>query len=125
MGFDANWADPSHPGAAGLSFNTMFSAILADFTSRYSDKPQMIEWFATAGNASQKPTWIAQSYSAMASYANLRAVVWFNDFNGEDPSSFDFRVWTTTRPGYPPVPATVTNAYGQAISPASFLSVPL
>ncbi len=111
LGFDADWGGS---GSAGLSFNMLFSSILSDLASRYSTKPQIIGWFGTAErDALKKANWLSQSYGAMASYANLRAVCYHNSTQG----SFDYLIWGGS------TPESVTNAYAQAIQPTYFLSV--
>ena len=109
LGTDTNW---SGGGSAGLSFNTLFGLVLADQASRYPHKPQIVMWFATAGDASYKAnTWIPASYSSMAAYPNLRAVVWYNANTSAIVPNTDYRVWDTSG-----VPSTVTTAYKNAVS---------
>lgn len=112
LGFDMNWGAG---GSAGLSFDNIFSLVLGDEASRYPDKPQIVMWFGTAGNASQKPGWIRTSYASMGAYPNLRAVVWYNR---DDTATWggDYRVWDTAG-----VQGAVTAAYREAISAPLFL----
>lgn len=112
LGFDTNWGGGG--GSAGLSFNSLFGAVLGDEASRYPRKPQIVMWFATAGNDAQKPGWIQTSYGSMSAYPNLRAAVWYNK---KDGAGLDYRVWDASG-----VSASVTAAYRGAISPALFLT---
>jgi hypothetical protein len=109
LGFDTNWGGG---GSAGLSFNSLFGPVLGDEASRYPRKPQIVMWFATAGNDAQKISWIPASYASMASYPNLRAAVWYNKRDG---AGYDYRVWDTSG-----VSTSVTTAYKNAT--ASFLT---
>ncbi len=111
LGFDTDWA--SGGGSAGLSFHDMYGRILGDQASRYPNKPQVVMWFGTAGDAAQKQSWIGASYSAMGSYPNLRAVVWYNKNDG---TGLDYRVWDSSG-----VQGAVTAAYREAISAPLFL----
>jgi len=110
LGFDTNWASG---GSAGLSFHGIFGPILRDQASRYPNKPQIVMWFGTAGNDTQKQSWIPETYGAMGAYPNLRAVVWYNK---NDAEGRDYRVWDTSG-----VPEPVTAAYRNAISGPLFL----
>jgi hypothetical protein len=120
LGFDCNW-DWNNPGSANMSFQSLFNSVLSDLANRYPAKPQIVAWFGTAGDASTKQSWIANGYSAMSNYPNLRAVCWYNDFSG-GAEGFDFRVTTTARYPGDPVPVSVSSAYAEAISPSFFLS---
>jgi hypothetical protein len=114
LGFDCNW-NSSNPGPGNLSFHKIFGPILSDFAGRYPTKPQIIGWFGTVGDASQKASWITSSYAAMNSYNNLRAVCWYN----AESDVFDFRIWSANAGA---VPQSVTDSYATAIKPSSFLS---
>lgn len=116
LGFDTNWA--AGGGSAGQSFNALFGSVLGDEASRYPHKPQIVMWFATAGSAAQKESWIPTSYNSMGSYPNLRAVVWYNKY---DAATRDYRV--LANPGDSiSVPSSVTTAYKNAISSSLFLT---
>jgi len=78
------------------SFDSLFADFFADVSSRYPGKPQMIAEFACVeDDGGSKAAWISDAYSRMiASYPNLRAVVWFNEavYDPTIPGTADFRV---------------------------------
>lgn len=78
------------------SFDSLFADFFGDVSSRYPGKPQMIAEFASVeDDGGSKAAWITDAYSRMiASYPNLRAVVWFNEpvYDPTIPGTVDFRV---------------------------------
>ena len=116
-----NWGD-SNPSALGwVTFDELFHDILVDTACRYP-KPQIVGFFGSVEGPGSKTDWIKDAYRAMREYANLRAVVWFNDLAFGD-QQYDFRISYTSLYGdqagpYPPY----TEGYREAISDPLFLT---
>lgn len=61
------------------TFDDLFRVFLEDAQQRYPDKPVMLADYATVENdGGDKATWIADAFTEMKRYPNLKAVVYFH-----------------------------------------------
>ena len=113
------------------SYSDLYNAALTDLQCRYA-KPIMNAEMGSApysngnDNPSSQEGWVADAYQRAQTFPLVRAVVWYNDFSGNNLGGTDFRIWytpngyLTTPPGL--VDPGVTNAYKNAVSASAFTS---
>ncbi len=86
-----NWgsSDPRNPFRTWATFDMIFGPILADFSARYPDKPQMVSETACApDDGGSKAQWITDAYALMKvnntqegnyRWLRLKAIFWFQE----------------------------------------------
>lgn len=75
-------ASASQGGYRWMTFDQIFDPILADFSVRYPDKPQMIAETACApDDGGSKTVWITQAYQSLKGkhWPRVQAVFWFQE----------------------------------------------
>jgi len=136
MGYNFYKSNPSIGEQPWMTFDQIFGPTLRDFACLYS-KPQIVHEFGSVEGDTNSPQtkgqWIADAYLKAQNYPFLRTIIWYNDYNGGNPSDpADFRISTHTGSAYPPPPTNVnplpsdthawTDAYRTAIASSTYTS---
>lgn len=120
--FGFNWGNDYTKGPGWVEYDYLFDEFLWNTSCRY-DKPILVGPTGSVEGPGSKAAWITNIYHAMASYPNVRAIVWYNDFAYNNPNEADFRVTVTSQYGAVPGPMPYyTAAYRNAISKPVFLT---